>query len=199
MGNRACFIMLQCLEMNVDNRNIHSGINILWAHPFFFSFFASFILTFLSLTGSKVLCPWLRLMLNRFMRTFVSYFLFSWIVKTDCRCGADWVDHHTGLVFHCQPAHIHFWRIKKSNRPMAFCVSAGCGADDEVKATEIIHPVSYFDYIFSVSARIRRWGKCLLQGHDSEDFLTFVDHFCNGWAADLQGLGFSLDLSWLGG
>lgn len=35
MGNGHCFIMLQCLEMNVDNRYIHSGINILRVHLFF--------------------------------------------------------------------------------------------------------------------------------------------------------------------
>lgn len=32
MGNGHCFIMLHCLEMNVDNRYIHSGINILRVH-----------------------------------------------------------------------------------------------------------------------------------------------------------------------
>lgn len=32
MGNGHCFIMQQCLEMNVDNRYIHSGINILRVH-----------------------------------------------------------------------------------------------------------------------------------------------------------------------
>lgn len=37
MGNGHCFIMLQCLEMNVDNRYIHSGINILRVHLFFLS------------------------------------------------------------------------------------------------------------------------------------------------------------------
>lgn len=37
MGNGHCFIMLQCLEMNVDNRYIHSGINIHRVHLFFFS------------------------------------------------------------------------------------------------------------------------------------------------------------------
>lgn len=32
MGNGHCFIMPQWLEMNVDNRYIHSGINILRVH-----------------------------------------------------------------------------------------------------------------------------------------------------------------------
>lgn len=46
MGNGYCFIMLQCLAMNVDNRYIHSGINILRVHLFFFS--SLLILHFLS-------------------------------------------------------------------------------------------------------------------------------------------------------
>lgn len=105
MENGHCFIMLQCLEINVDNRYIHSGINILRVHLFFFLLSFSIF----SLTGSKVLCPWLCLILNRFMRTFVSYFLFSRIVKTDCQCTTDWVESPHRLSSHCQAPHIHLW------------------------------------------------------------------------------------------
>lgn len=103
MGNGHCFIMLQSLEMNVDNRYIHSGINIVRVHLYF----SSPLILHFSLSGSKVFCPWLSPILNRFMRTFVSYFLFSRIVKTDCQCSTDWVESPHRLSSHCQAPHIH--------------------------------------------------------------------------------------------
>lgn len=71
MGNGHCFIMPQWLEMKVDNRYIHSGINILRVHLLPPTLFLSQFPHIFSLTASKVLCPWLCLTLNRFMRTFV--------------------------------------------------------------------------------------------------------------------------------
>lgn len=90
---------------------------VLISSEFIFFFLPSF--SIFSLTGSKVLCPWLCLILNRFMRTFVSYFLFSRIVKTDCQRATDWVESPHRLSSHCQAPHIHlWWGFNKANWPV---------------------------------------------------------------------------------
>lgn len=101
-----------------------------------------------SLAASKVLCPWLCLILNRFMRTFVSYFLFSRIVKTDCQRATDWVESPHRLSSYCQAPHIHLWGgFNKANWAMTL-LSRLCGCYYyEVRGIKIVDYLTTFQII----------------------------------------------------
>ena len=85
--------------------------------------------------------------LHRFMRTFVSYFLFSHIVKTDCQRSTDWVESPHRLSCHCQAPHIHLWGgFNRASGPMAFLPRLFCYWY-EVRGRKIVDSMRLDGYI----------------------------------------------------